>query len=318
VRSTNSGRAPKRWAARLFTDYEKTIGMMTSSHNQTAEGLRFQSLEAFLASKGPQKQYFRIDPTRENLITGNRGTRLHIPPFALVSSTAQYAKGPVDIELVELFQASEMILANRPSTSEDRLLELGGQFALFAYEQGKPLTLARPVWVEMPVWGQPHNPLAMRLFEHSRPTMRTFSAQTNFDWRLLKGAKVSLQRYAGVKYHAFSVDAFNWYHCSYFLPSKKRKVMISVYPVGVRALDEQLAFLAFQNMNAVARMHWSGSHFSAFNIPAQSSAEVVVLGLKQGQLFLGRNRFRKAKQKTLNVHLRHCSQMDIIDALQDL
>jgi len=94
--------------------------------------------------------------------------------------------------------------------------------------------------------------------------------------------------------------------------------MVSVYPVGVRSLDEQLAFMAFRNMNTVARMYWSGSHFSAFNIPAKSSAEVIALGLKQGQLFLGRNRFRKAKQKTLNVHLRHCSQMDIIDALQDL
>lgn len=292
--------------------------MMTSSHNQTVEGLRFQSLEAFLASKGPQKQYFRIDPTRENLITGNRGTRLHIPPFALVSSTAQYAKGPVDIELVELFQASEMILANRPSTSEDRLLEMGGQLAVFAHQQGGLLTLDRPLEVELPVCSQTHNPLAMQLFEHSKPTMRAFSAQTNFDWRLVRGAKVGLQRLNGVKYHVFSIDAFNWYHCSHFLPSKKRKVMVSVYPVGVRALDEQLAFLAFRDINTVARMYWSGSHFSALNIPAHSSAEVIVLGLKQGQLFLGRNRFRKAKQKTLNVHLRHCSQMDIIDALQDL
>ncbi|NBC06537.1 MAG: hypothetical protein GVY26_05025 [Bacteroidetes bacterium] len=292
--------------------------MMTSSHNQAVEGVRFQSLEAFLASKGPQKQYFRVDPTRENLITGSRGTRLHIPPYALVSTTAQYAKGPVDIELVELFQPSEMILANRPSTSEDRLLEMGGQLAVFAYQQGKPLTLGRPLWVELPIWSQAHNPLAMQLFEHSKPTMRAFSAQTNSDWQPIKGVKVGLQRLNGVKYHVFSIDTLNWYHCSHFLPSKKRKVMVSVYPVGVRALDEQLAFLAFRNRNTVARMYWSGSHFSAFNIPAQSSAEVIVLGLKQGQLFLGRNRFRKAKQKTLNVHLRHCSQMDIIDALQDL
>ena len=292
--------------------------MMTFSSDQTTEGLRFQSLETFLAYRGPRKQYFQVDPTRENLVIGKRGTRLHVPPYALVDATGQYVKGLVELELVELLRASEMILANQPSTSEDRLLELGGQFSLFAKQRGKLLSLNQPIQVELPVRGQAYNPLAMQLFERSRPTMRALSTQTGFDWRQAEGAAVDLRRVSGVKCHTFAIEAFNWYLCSYFLPSPKRKVMVSVYPVGVKALEEQLAFLALRDINAVARMYWSGAHFSALNIPANCSAEVIVLGAKQGQLFLGRNRFRKAKQKTLNVHLRQCSQRNIMDALQDL
>lgn len=291
---------------------------MVSSQNLRVNEPLFQSLEAFLASKGPNKQHFRINPVRENVIIGNRGTRVTIPAYALISASGQYVNGPAEIELTELFQPTEMILANRPSTSEDRLLELGGQVDVFARQTRVPLHLQRPIQVQLPIWGQPHNPLAMRLFERSTPTMRACSTQVAFDWRLVKGGDVGLERIKAVKYYTFSIPAFNGYHCSSFLHPKKQKVMVSVYPVGRSAFDDQLAFLAFRNRNTVARMHWSGSHFTAFNIPASSSAEVIVLGLKHGQFFMGRNRFRKAKDKTLNVHLRPCSPIDVIDSLQDL
>lgn len=287
---------------------------------RTLDGALFRSLEEFLVNRGAQRQYYTLDPNQKTTIEGLRGTRIHFPARALADGHGQLVKNVVQVELIELFTPAEMVLANRHSTAEDQLLESGGQVAIFAYQAGKPLYLQQSIAVEVPVWRKPQNPLALSLFEQSISTMRTFSAASLSDWKRMEHQLIKTSKTKDGKYNLFTIDRFNWYQCSYQLPRPKlrKKGMVSVYPLGVRSLDDQLGFLIFSKINTVARMYWSGSHFTALNIPAQFSAEVVLLGLKNGRLFLGRNRFRKASDKTSRVHLHPCSQMDIIDALQDI
>jgi hypothetical protein len=303
--------------------YEKNNWQMTYSHNlnvRALDGPFFSALEEFLAGKGAQRQYYTLDPNRNTIIEGVRGTRLHFPARALVDGRGQLVKNMVQIELIELFTIAEMVLANTPSTAENELLESGGQIAVFAHCEGNPVYLQQAVQVEMPVWGQPRNAVALSLYEQTISTMRTFSAESLCDWRKVGGSSIKVTKKKGVRYNLFSIERFNWYQCSY-LPSKtkpKKKVMVSAYPLGVSSLDDQLGFMIFNDIHAVARMYWSGSHFTALNIPTRYTAEVFLLGLKNGQLFMGSHRFRKEEDKKLKVHLHPCSQIDIIEALQDI
>jgi len=295
---------------------------MTTGHTprvRTLEGGPFRSLEEFLRNKGPKPQLFRLNPERLSTVVGQQGTRLTFLPDSLSDYGGQSPKGTVDVYLTEIFQPAEMVLANRSSISEDRVLETGGQFLLSAQQGSRPLELRQPLEVALPFGKHLRNPLGLRLFEGSVPTVRALSAQPGFDWRMLEKSKVKLHNINGRAYHTFSIPSFNWYSCSHFLPPRSNKVMLSVHPVAVvERFDHQLAFLSFKGTKAVVRMYWGGNHFAALNIPARASAEVVVLAIKDGQLFLGRSCFQRAAEKVVKVYLNPCAEADIIEALQQL
>ncbi len=296
---------------------------MTTDHGtkvRTLEGSPYRSLEEFLQKHGPRPQVFSVYAAQENTIVGRAGTRLSFPAHALRHPNGQAVEGEIELHLTEVFGPAAMMLSNRSSTSEDRLLESSGQIQIYAYQNGSPLVLEEALQVELPVPEDLRNPLGMRLFEARHATVQAFPERKRFDWRLTETPMVHIRKLNGRKYYVFQIHRFNSYECAGWLPvRRKTRVMVSVRPIiGTDKMDGELAFLSFPGLNTVVRMYRGGSAFTAFNIPAGLTAEVLILGIRGGQLYLGRNRFNQAKDKVANVYLRPCAEVDILEVLQTI
>ncbi len=94
--------------------------------------------EAFL-SHAPTIQSFQIIPGKKQTITGERGTRITVPPDAFAAS------GPVELKLVEVTDTFDALAVNQSLEFEQNgqpaLFESAGMFNLRAYDGNKPLQL---------------------------------------------------------------------------------------------------------------------------------------------------------------------------------
>lgn len=89
----------------------------------------------------PQRQFFVVDSRAPIDLTGQQGTRLHLPKNAFVRRNGTAVSGEVQIELREFYAKSDLVLGNLHSMSDGRLLETGGMIYIAATADGKELKL---------------------------------------------------------------------------------------------------------------------------------------------------------------------------------
>ena len=292
---------------------------------QATQALRLQpvhsynSFAEFFSANGVNTQIHTIDPSRHTVLVGQKGTRFTIFPYSMIDASGTIQKDPIDFHFKEVFTKSEMVLSNKVTTSEDRLLESSGQIWVQAFKNGTPLQLKTSIGVQLPVRNNLANPLGSRLFCGSLAITRTFSENTAFDWRLSTSKAPSITKLFQQKYFEFKIDSFNWYNCDAFYAKRAKKTMVSIQiKQGFSTFDELVAFLLFRNSNAVTRMYANGQRFTSFNIPAKKAANVLVMGLKNGQLFSSINALNKIGSQLLSVSLVPTSTLGLKEVLNAL
>lgn len=131
--------------------------------------------QRFATNRANSVQSFTIDATAGGSVTGSEGTRVTFTPNALGIDGVPVS-GDVDVELVEVYDRSGMVLNNR-STSGVRsdgsveALKSAGQFYINATQDGQQLQILGPVMVE----SRPVDPAALD------PDMNLFRAGTALD-----------------------------------------------------------------------------------------------------------------------------------------
>lgn len=274
-------------------------------------------LKELLAQYGPPLQLFRIDPERNTLLVGAKGTRITIPPFSLASLSGKPVKGPVQIHLKEAFTQPEMILAGRPTTSEDRLMESGGQLMVYASQGLSPLKLARPMTIDVPVHKKLGNHLAMRLFVGGNSTLQAYAFNHNFDWGMASEKPVRIRKLEGRKYYHFQMQDFNWAGCDFFVARKASRCMVTARPVSaIEQFDSLLGYLVFQDIHAVARMYPGKHNCTAVNIPEKLSAAAHLVGISKGKLYYGNGIIRRASEKLVDVKMRPVMEKEMVEAIR--
>ena len=88
-----------------------------------------------------QHQEFTIDPTRENIITGSKGTELIIPTACLVDEDGNLPSGTIVIRLKECYDYPDMLTERLTTTSGDERLITGGMIHLEAFAGDKKLQI---------------------------------------------------------------------------------------------------------------------------------------------------------------------------------
>ncbi len=276
-------------------------------------------LHNFFNETEPQARDFTIDASRMTIIVGTQGIRFSFQPFSFQDLTGQPVRGEVQLQLREIFRKGDMILANRMATSEDRLLECAGQFGLFAFQNGLPLETTQPITVEVPVHYGLVNPVGMRLFVGSHSTVLPYDAEKIFDWKLVNDKPLKIKKLHGKKYFQFTISEFNWYGCQCFYAKKSGRAMVSArYLSDLEDFDDQAAFLVFQDIQSVARMYLSGQRFTAFNMPTGLSATVVIIAVKERQLYLGIHAINNLSSQLVQVPAVPLSVQQLLGTLQEL
>jgi hypothetical protein len=295
--------------------------MMSQSNSgvRAYQGSPYRTFEEFFSKNGVQSQVFSINPCRRSTLVGEKGTRLTVFPFSLVDALGRPVEGEVEISLKEVFSKKEMVLSNRVTTSEDRLLESGGQIFVQAFQSGRPLQLSGPMAVELPLRNRLRNPLGMRLFKGAVSITRAFRSGRDFDWEMVSNKPVNIRVLNGSKYFAFNLTEFNWWNCDYFFAKKGARTMVSARCVSqIEEFDDLTAFLVFRDTNSVARMYPGEHSFTSFNIPLKLAAAVVMMGIYDGQLFLGTCEIDQTSNKLLHVRMGPVTEEELLKNLDKL
>ena len=279
----------------------------------------YRSLADFISINGVKAQTFTVDPSRQTTIIGQKGTRFTFFPYSLVDTQGTIIKQTVELQLKEVFSKEDMILSDKVTTSEDRLLESSGQFWLQAMLDGAPLQLKTAVVVELPVRKNLKNPLGMKLFQGSMAVTRTFGGSTAFDWKLLSKKPIPINKVAKRKFYKFLINTFNWYNCDCFFAKRTAKTMVSIrVQQGMKQFDELSAYLVFREANAVSRMYAHGNRFTSFNIPSRKRATVLLLGLKNGQFYSCAKELEHTGNQVLSLAPEPCTEQVFLDWLKQI
>ena len=123
------------------------IEQETTSPPKTVENPSSQALISFFQDNlNSQKQNFIIDAANPGTITGAKGTELTFSGNSFEDQSGTVVSGNINIELIELFTKSEMILMNMPTMAINPSggitpLISGGQFKITASQNGQSLKL---------------------------------------------------------------------------------------------------------------------------------------------------------------------------------
>ena len=287
---------------------------------RTLSGSPYRTFEEFFRKNGAEVQLFQINPTRRTTIVGKAGLRLTFFPYSLCDVFGQPTREPVTIKLIEINTRSGMLRSDKVTISEDRLLESAGQFFIQASQNYLPIELNQPIAVELPFSGALRNPLAMRLYEGSISTTRSFGSERAFGWKPLNAGKpLKIKKFGDRKYFSFQLNQLKWFSCNNLLARRAGRTMVSARMTGpVGALDDQAAFLVFRDASAVARMYPAGNKFTIFNVPVKKPVQVLIMGLHQGQLYFGRTDIEKTSNRLVPVEMQTVGEKDLLAAIDEL
>jgi len=279
----------------------------------TTDGRPFEKLEDCFSLHGLSPQTFAIDPNRHSTIVGKNGAHINIPPQSLVDFSGQLVSGEVQLQLLEVFTKREIVLSQTFTTSEDKLLEMGGQLFLQATQNYLPLKLIKPIPVDIPMVQGIRNPVAMRLYQGSTSITRSFGESPVFDWKSSEKKKLPISKLNGHKYYRFYLLDFDWVGCGGLPARRSQHSMVSAkYVNALGELDDSMAILSLDHRRSVVRMHNSGHRFTSFNLPLKEPAHLMVFGLREGRLFAGMTQIPKLSNKLIRVELKAVDEEDLL------
>ena len=98
------------------------------------------NLNSFIEKYGPKPENFTVNAASGATLTTSSGTKIFIKPNAFITASGVTVTGTVDIGYTELKKPSDMILANKPTiTNDGGLLISAGEFYLTATQNGQNL-----------------------------------------------------------------------------------------------------------------------------------------------------------------------------------
>lgn len=178
------------------------------------------------------KQMFRMpDAKAGGTFTGIFGTRIIIKENSLLNRSGAVLEGPADIELIEIYNRSEMILNNKPTlgfNAEGLLSPLtsGGEYFLRITQNGQEVGIREGIEIRMkairPVEG-------MDVFEgkiNGNGLLTWYSTKTS--------PKIVTEKYDGqsVPAYAFTDQSWGWTNIDKFMddPREKGHILVKLPP----------------------------------------------------------------------------------------
>ncbi len=280
------------------------------------EGTAKAGLNDFFAKHAVKPQHFYLDPSCATTLVSANGMRIYFTPLSFVDQFGRVVTDEVHLKLREVRSWQELIFSNLVTGSGDRFLESAGPFQLMATCKGGRLQLKNKYTIEVPLADIPHNQPA-RLFRGSTSITRTLRGRKVFDWEEVSPKALKIKKVNGEKYYHFELASFNWWNCQYYFNKKASRAMVSVrLPINLDRVAEKRAFLVFEDLNAVVMMYANGHHFSAFNIPTQLKAKIILLACNEGQLYFGQEAIHQTENRVINMQMQLVTEKEILTAFK--
>lgn len=235
-----------------------------------------------------QKQYFTVDATTYQVITGSQGTKIYLNGNNLADQNGNLITGNVNVELVEIYKKSSMVLSKRVTVANSggNLVPIssGGEFFIEFTQNGEVLNIVNPIYAST-VPTPDLNP-NMQYFTG------TVDSGNNITWDLEDSTVVSTgvdtTGGQGLDYFYYFPILSNtiWINCDYFWGNPSLTTPIDVTLPSAYNASNANVFCVFQSENATLSLY--NDNLSNFNyyggIPTGMDVFFVVVSEINDQL----------------------------------
>lgn len=258
---------------------DQTLNPNIDNNNQTQASAADLS-NSFRTREQNATQTFTIDATTNQTINGSKGGAFTFYANSFQTMSGQAVTGNIDIQLVEVYDKSDMILMNKPTMGRmagGQLAPLtsGGEFKLTASQGGQPLRLA------------PFNGFSGSIPapNGTDPNMQVFFGDTTNDTLVWNGADSSFLQTDSNSYNGF-FDNLGWINCDYFWnnPNPKTNVQVEI-PQG---FDNTtcILFVSFDGLNSITSFYnYSNQVYSSgpsYELPVGLNVHFILLAYVNG------------------------------------
>ena len=209
------------------------------------------------------------------------GLQLTFPSGCFINSTGQTVTGKLFVETRLIKSKGDMVLMNKPTSSNGSLLVSGGELFVSVRKDGQELKLAPSAKIYIRYSDFPTNQ-AMKLFfgDESNPAQFNWIPNTS-------GDTLSV----GPQTYEMAVSHLRWINCDYFYDTinTTRSVITTVLPSNYTNANTS-AFLVFKELRSVLGMYADvpEKRFVSAKVPNGKTATVVVLSKQGNDYFLGK------------------------------
>ena len=109
-----------------------------------------QKVKTFFDANAPKYESFTINASTGGLLLTSKGTKINFPANAFKKANGQLVTGSVTVQVKDMYQAADMLLANRPTEAGGQMLISYGEMTVKANQGADELQLNAPAQVVVP------------------------------------------------------------------------------------------------------------------------------------------------------------------------
>jgi hypothetical protein len=250
-------------------------GADTSWYSTVSTTMPVAALQTSLLAE-PIKDSIEISATNIAYLTTAAGIQCSFPPLCCVNGAGLAVTGKIQVELSVIKKKGDMVLMNKPTTSNNRMLVSAAEIFVRLKKDGQEVNLAPGAKINIRYADFPVN-TSMKLFFGEEPASGQFNWVPNAD---------SINNFVsyGQQVYEITTNHLRWINLDYFYDTTGiGRTAVSVKLPSNYTNANTTAFLVFKEIKSVLRMNAevNEKRFISGKVPNGKTAWVVVMS-KQG------------------------------------
>lgn len=224
----------------------------------------------------PIKDSVELSTANIAYLTSSSGIICAFPPLSCINSAGTPVTGKIYVELFVIKKKGDMVLMNKPTTSDGAMLVSAGEIFIRLKKDGQELTLAPGAKINIRYNDFPVNSNMKLFFGEER-------ANGIFNW-MANADTINNRIGFGTQFYEITTNHLRWINLDYFYDTAgiARSNVSAKLPSNYTNANTT-AFLVFKDLRSVLRMNADVTErrFNTGKIPQGKAAWVIVIS-KQG------------------------------------
>ena len=288
------------------------------------EIVSYNDIQGFFDENGVEKQDFILDGTAGGTIVAENGTQINFYANSFVDGNGDPITGDVDVSIKEIFNASEMILSNKPTNAineldENTFLLSEGETEVFVSQNGDEVFLAPGYSYQITV------PSAGGEDFDMLPFSGTTSDEEGIVWETNNFGDNGGIYYDAVAPATYIYNAFDigWTNCDKFYSYPGDKTTNYMNLSDSPNATETVIYLVFKENNLPAVVKFTTPYTNGIQsyedmLPVGLDVTYVAITINNNQQYMAVQDVTIATEEELTLNFEPKTTQEIIDALEML
>ena len=256
---------------------------------------------------------FTVNSRSDIPYTSKKGTKIWIYEENLRDANGKKVGYPYDLEIIELLSYKDIILYNKPTTSNDRILSTAGAFYVQPKKDKQNLIIEGSPRIDF--FGMKIDP-EMKLFyeENAIDGGVTNDRKTWGEAREVPGANQGEISINGQKFYQILPGKYGWINCDKFANIEGEKTRLTIessYP----ELKSMMIFVVIPRISSVIAVYGG----KALELPIGEKVKVVAVAKSvENEFYSSFKDITLDKDMVLKLRLSATTEADFITALEKL